>query len=611
MCGITGYLSPKGGELSVIEPMMEVITHRGPDSAGSHVDDKCALGFRRLSIIDLSADGDQPLYNEDRSLALVFNGEIYNYQRLKEDLLAKGHIFSTKTDSEVLLHGYEEWGLELLQKIRGMFGFCIWDYANDRALLVRDFFGIKPIYYGSFGGDFIFGSEIKSILQHPAVTRELNREALAQYLTFQYSVLPETFFRGIYRLPPAHYLLWEKGAFSIHRYWEPVFNADEPMTFEDAVNRIDAVMQDSIAAHKISDTEVGCFLSSGVDSSYIAAASHCDKTFTVGFANEQYDETSYAKELSEHIGVQNYRKIITPEEYWNILPTVQYHMDEPHADPSAVALYFVSQIASEKVKVVLSGEGSDELFGGYNIYREPHDLRPLTRLPRFIRKALGGLARCIPFRIKGKNYLIRGSMDLADRFIGNAKIFSVKERNRLLRNPMEVPVPQALTRPFYDKVKDQDEITQMQYIDINFWLWGDILLKADRMSMAHSLELRVPFLDKEVARVACSIPSRHRVTEGNTKAALRESAQRYIPQKSAQKKKLGFPVPIRVWLRQEPYYRIIKEAFTSAVAQELFNTQELLKLLDAHYHGKVDNSRKIWTIYTFLLWHGQFFPQAS
>ncbi|MGI6004770.1 MAG: asparagine synthase (glutamine-hydrolyzing) [Christensenellales bacterium] len=611
MCGLTGYFTPSGADEAIVREMTNTLTHRGPDADGLHVDDRAALGFRRLSIIDLSADGNQPLYNEDRSLALVFNGEIYNYQHLREELIEAGHVFATKTDSEVLLHGYEQWGEALLDRLRGMFAFCIWNHDENKAFFARDFFGIKPLYYAQFGTDFIFASEIKAMFKHPKVQKELNPEALENYLSFQYSVLPETFFKNIYRLPPAHCMTWQDGQLSVRRYWEPRFDIDEAMTFDEAVDSIDDIINDSVVAHKISDTEVGCFLSSGVDSSYIAAASKCDKTFTVGFADEHYDETSYAKELSKYIGVQNTSKIITPEEYWDILPTVQYHMDEPHADPSAVALYFVSQIAAEKVKVVLSGEGSDELFGGYNIYREPIDLSPVTRLPRWLRKTLGALARAIPFRVRGKNYLIRGSKELEERFIGNANMFSVKERNRLLKNPVNAATPQTLTAPYYAKVKDKDDITRMQYIDIHFWLWGDILLKADRMSMAHSLELRVPFLDKEVCRVASRIPARHRVTDQNTKACLRESARRYLPDISADKKKLGFPVPTRVWLRQEKYYGVVREAFLSPISRELFNTDYLLKLLDDHYRGRSDNSRKIWTVYMFLLWHERYFGRSA
>ncbi len=314
--------------------------------------------------------------------------------------------------------------------------------------------------------------------------------------------------------------------------------------------------------------------------------------------------------MSEKIGIENHSKLITTEEYWDTLGKVQYHMDEPLADPSAIALYFVSQTAAKYVKVALSGEGADEFFGGYNIYREPHDLRPLTRLPRPIRKGLGAIAKCLP-KMKGKNYLIRGSKDLQERFIGNAFMLTEEERERILKKPTGKFHHAVLTRPFYDKVKDQDEVTQMQYIDIHFWLIGDILLKADKMSMAHSLEVRVPFLDRIVFDVARTIPTKFKVNEENTKYAMRQAAHRYLPDMVAEKKKLGFPVPIRIWLKEDKYYQIVKDAFTSKAAKDFFKTEEIVKYLEEHREGKADNSRKIWTIYMFLVWHKQYFGEIA
>ena len=329
----------------------------------------------------------------------------------------------------------------------------------------------------------------------------------------------------------------------IKRYWEPVFEADHSKSLEEYVDEIDAAMQDSIKAHKVADVEVGSFLSSGVDSSYVAACFHGDKTFTVGFDYEKYNEIDYAKALSEKIKIDNYSKLISKKEYWDSIPTVQYHMDEPLADASAIALYFVTKTASEQVKTCMSGEGADELFGGYNIYREPHDLLPLTRLPRPIRKGLGAMAQKLP-KMKGKNYLIRGSKDLQERFIGNAFMLNEAERERILKHPTGKYPHTALTKPFYDKAKDLDDVTKMQYIDIHFWLIGDILLKADKMSMANSLEVRVPFLDRVVFDVARKVPTEYKVNKENTKFAMRQAAHRYLPDMVAEKKKLGFPVPI-------------------------------------------------------------------
>ena len=342
----------------------------------------------------------------------------------------------------------------------------------------------------------------------------------------------------------------------------------------------------------------------------MAASFHGDKTFTVGFDYEKYNEIDYAKALSEKIHIDNYNKLISKDEYWDVIGKVQYHMDEPLADPSAIALYFVSQTAAKHVKVSLSGEGADEFFGGYNIYREPHDLLPLTRLPRPVRKAMGAVAKKLP-RVKGRNYLIRGSKDLQERFIGNAFMFQEEEREKILKSPTGKYHHTELTRPYYDKVKDQDDVTKMQYIDIHFWLIGDILLKADKMSMAHSLEVRVPFLDRKVFDIARTVPTEYKVNKENTKFAMRQAAHRYLPDMVAEKKKLGFPVPIRIWLKEDAYYNRVKAAFESPAAKEFFNTAEIIKYLDEHRAGKADNSRKIWTIYMFLVWHQQFFEQAA
>lgn len=607
ICGFTGHLENKEDNLT---NMMNRIIHRGPDSAGLHIDDSVAMGFRRLSIIDLD-HGSQPMYNEDKSIVITFNGEIYNHEILREELLAKGHVFTNHADTEVLVHAYEEYGVEMLNKLRGMFAFVIWDSNKNEIFGARDYFGIKPFYYANVDGNLVYGSEIKSILEYPGYKKEINETALENYLTFQYSVLPETFFKGIYKLMPAHYFIFKDGKMDIHRYFEPKFEADENATMEDWVERIDEVMQDSIKSHKVSDVEVGSFLSSGVDSSYVAASFHGDKTFTVGFDYEKYNEIDYAKALSEKIEIDNYSKLISDEEYWDILPKIQYHMDEPLADPSAIALYFVSQTAAKHVKVSLSGEGADEFFGGYNIYHEPFSLAPMKKVPKPIRKALAGVAKAIPFKFKGKNFLIRASKDVEERFIGNAFMFTEAERERILKNPTGKYPHMELTKPFYDKVADKDDVTKMQYIDMHFWLIGDILLKADKMSMANSLEVRVPFLDKEVFDVARKIPTRYKVTDKNTKVAMREAAHHYLPDMVAEKKKLGFPVPIRIWLKEDKYYNIVKEHFTSEAAAQFFKTEEIVKLLDEHRAGKEDNSRRIWTIFMFLTWYNQFFVEEA
>ena len=586
---------------------MDRIKHRGPDSDGKYVDEQIAMGFRRLSIIDLSDQGSQPIFNEDKSLVLTFNGEIYNYKDLREELVASGHKFYTQTDSEVLIHGYEQWGEDMLDKLRGMFAFVIFNKNTNEVFGARDFFGIKPLYYAKMGETLMWGSEIKSFLDHPHFKKELNTDVLETYLTFQYSPTTETFFKNVYKLPAAHCFTYKNGEMNVRRYWEVKFHADNGPSLEDWVNRISDTFKNSVEVHKFADVEVGSFLSSGVDSSYVAAVANVDKTFTVGFGeDEKYNEIGYAKEFSKYINKENFSKVISPEEYWNSLSKIQYHMDEPLADPAAVALFFVCQIASEKVKAVLSGEGADEIFGGYNIYHNPADMASYFKIPRPIRKAVGAVAEKLPHK-HGINYLIRGSKDLDERFIGNAYIFSEKERKDILSIKTNAPDAMAITKPFYDKVRDQDQVTQMQYIDLHLWMTGDILLKADKMSMAHSLELRVPFLDRKVMELAEQIPVKDRVTETETKYAMRLAALQACPPQTAKKKKLGFPVPIRVWLKEDKYYNIVKDKFTSPQSAQFFHTDKLVQLLDDHRAGKYDYSRKIWTVFSFLVWYDVYF----
>ena len=617
MCGIVGFTNNIDDSNRVIGEMMDRIRHRGPDAEGKYVDEDIALGHRRLSIIDISSSGDQPIFNEDGSKVIIFNGEIYNYREIREKLIAAGHTFRTNTDTEVLIHGYEEYGEKLLNMLRGMFAFVIWDKNRRELFGARDFFGIKPMYYAIMGRTLMFGSEIKSFLAHPEFRKELNTAALENYLTFQYSPTKETFFKNVYKLLPAHYFIYKDGKMSIKRYWDVNFRPDGKPELDEWVQRISDTFHDSVRAHKIADVEVGSFLSSGVDSSYVAAVADVDKTFTVGFGNdEKYNEIGWAKNFSKAVNIENTSKVISPEEYWGSLEKIQYHMDEPLADPSAVALYFVCNIASEKLKVVLSGEGADEIFGGYNVYSDP-DGTLYDKLPRGLRRAVGSIAEKLPAK-RGVNFFVRKGKDVEERFIGNAYMFTPAERKALLKEETGAPSPMTITMPYYRRVSGMDDVTKMQYLDLHMWMAGDILLKADKMSMANSLELRVPFLDKEVMALAEQIPTKYRVTHEKgtdetkyiTKYAMRLAAKKDTPSetaKTAAKKKLGFPVPIRVWLREDKYYSIVREAFESENAKMFFNTELLVRLLDDHRAGKADNSRKIWTVFIFLVWYRVYF----
>lgn len=607
MCGICGFIGEVKDSKNVLKKMMDKIAHRGPDDEGMYVDEHAALGHRRLSIIDLS-HGAQPMYNETGDISIVFNGEIYNHLDIRKELIEKGHVFANDSDTECLIHAYEEYGTEMVQKLRGMFAFVIWDSKNKTAFCARDHFGIKPFYYANVNNTLVFSSEIKAILEFPGFKKEVNTDALEQYLSFQYSVLPECFFKGVYKLPAGHFMVLKNGEIQIERYFDPMMEPNESGDLEETVSKIEDVVHNTVDAHMIADVEVGSLLSSGVDSSYVVSEFPGTKTFTVGFLDKQskYNEIRYAEGLCEELGKENYSKTIDSDEYFNSISTVMYYMDEPLADPSCIALYFVDQLAAKQIKVVLSGEGADEFFGGYNIYHEPLSLKGYQKIPRCIRKGLAKVASVMP-DIKGRDFIIRGSKTVEERFIGNANMFSVKDREKLLKTHLTHKSPQEIVASTYKKVAHLNDIAKMQYIDTNFWLQGDILLKADKMSMAHCLESRVPFLDVEVFKYAKTLPIDFRCNEEATKRAFRIAAKRHIPEKTANKKKLGFPVPIRVWLKEDKYYNKVLNTLTSDAAKKFFNTDILVKLMEEHRAGKADNSRRIWTVYVFLVWYNVYF----
>lgn len=613
MCGIVAVFnkSTLPVDPKLLDSMLDVIVHRGPDDGRAKCMDNVGLGFRRLSIIDLST-GMQPLTNEDETIWLIFNGEIYNYQEHTEALKAKGHVFRTHTDSEVLIHLYEEYGTDFLPRLRGMFAFVIYDSVKKTFFGARDYFGIKPMYYTQTADSFVFGSEIKSLLQSPSVKREVNPQAFLNYLTFQYVPEPDTMFSGINKLPPASYFVLDANGFSINKYYQIAFAPDNSLSLDDYAHQIRETLEESILAHRMSDVPRGAFLSGGIDSTIICAMFKKYEdihTFSVGYHEEQYSELSVAAQTAEILKTKHHEYKITPTEYLDNLPRLIWHQDEPVADPSAISVYFLARMAREYITVVLSGEGADELFAGYNIYREPHDLKVFDRIPTVLKPFLSGMADLLPRGIKGKSFIQRGCSPLEDRFFGNAKIFTQKEKYRVSTLPKATidsfGDARKVTAPFYKLAKGYDDETRMQFIDLNTWLPGNILMKADKMTMANSLELRVPFLDIKVLELISRIPTQYKIAEGTTKYILRQAFKDVVPEHVVSKKKLGFPVPLRQWLKNEFFawaYELIKSSPTDA----FIDKKEMLRMLIEHKNTTHDNSRQLWTLLMFMLWHREY-----
>lgn len=604
MCGIAGFVDKTiKNKKKVIKDMAERIKYRGPDGEGYFIDDEVALAHRRLAIIDLSSGG-QPQYNEDNSLVIVFNGEIYNFVELKEELKKAGHKFRNKSDTEVIIHGYEEWGTEVTKHLRGMFAFAIWDTKQKTLFIARDGFGIKPLYYAKFGSSFMFASEIKAFLDHPKFKKELNKEILSSYLCFNSTPTEETFFKGVYRVEPGYQILYKNGKINKMRFFKLEFDeTNEDM--DTIVKRIRTAMASSVKYHQISDVEVGSFLSSGIDSSYLVSLARPDKTFTVGYDNPKYDEIKYAKDLADKLGIENKSKKITKEEYMKAFPNIMYHMDEPLADPSAIALYFVAEIASKDVKVVTSGEGADELFGGYLSYREEIDQSWYMKIPYPIRHIASLVAGLFP-EVRGFNFIYRRGRKLEDYNIGLGRVFRDEEAMKIVNFKNQINT-KDIVAPLYMEYKDSSNLVKRQVIDYYYWLVQDFLHAVDRNTMMFGLEARTPFLDKEVYEVARHLPTYAKINKETTKPALRLAAKESIPTEAYKKKKLGFPVPLREWIREDDLYQEIKNKFDSPVAKEIFNHERIIKLLEDHKSGKKDCYKKVWTIYTFLVWYDQFF----
>ena len=603
MCGIAGYISEKKPTKKIIKAMTDRIAHRGPDGEGFYLDDNIALGHRRLAIIDLTT-GDQPIYNEEKDVVVVLNGEIYNYQELREELKKKKHKFVTKTDTEVLVHGYEEWGHNLTKKLRGMYAFAIWNKKEQELYMARDGWGIKPLYYYQNEKTLMFASEIKAFLDHPDFIKEFNDEILSAYLCFNSVPTEETFFKGVKRVEPGHQLIYKDNNLEIERFFKLEFD-EQNTDLEKSAEEINEAMTDSVKRHFHADVEVGSLLSSGVDSSYIVSIGKPNKTFTVGYDDPKYNEINYAKELADKLGVQNISKKITQEEYIKNFPKLMYHMDEPLADPSIIALHSISELASHHVKVITSGEGADELFGGYNTYQEEVNQSWYMKIPFPLRRLASMIAGIFP-EVRGFNFIYRRGKHLKDYNIGLGRVFRDEEAMKIVKPKNQIHT-KDIVKPFYEEYKNNSTMVQRQVIDFYFWLVRDFLHAVDRSGSMFGIEARTPFLDEKVYNIARKLPVSSKINKETTKIALRKAAEKVIPNESYKKKKLGFPVPLREWVREDALYNEIKSKFNSKIADKYFDTTRINKLLEDHKNGKKDCYKKVWAIYTFIVWYEQYF----
>lgn len=622
MCGIVAFYDPKINEKqAVIGKMMATIKHRGPGSDGYYTNDEVALGFRRLSIIDLRG-GSQPIYNEDKTRAIIFNGEIYNFKPLREELIKAGHVFSTKADTEVLLHGYEEWGMDgLLKRVRGMFAFLIWDDNNKTLYGARDFFGIKPMYYSNQNGHLLVGSELKSFLEFPKFKRELNVEAVKPYLMNQYNDLEETFFKGVYRFPAGHWFEYKDGEMKTHQYWDAEYK-ENSLSFEETLKRINDDLKETVDLYRNADVKVGAFLSEGIDSSYLTTLLNPDDVFSVSFDDSTYDEASKAKALADINHWTFFSDKVDADEAMHDFPEMQYHMDEPDANPSIIPLWYLCKLARKHVTVALSGEGADELFAGYvNYGMHTHNdiikvfTSELKKLPKKKQVKLAHKIKKMP-NFPGKVHMYTNLAEPSEFYVGQSviydmdypTIFTSKDANSILqptyRNKLTV---NGIYQKDFKKVKNIDNVKQMQYIDLHHFMINDIEQKADKISMAHSLEVRVPYLDKKIAELANSIPTKYLVNRHDTKYALRKASEKVLPDEWAKRPKLGFPTPIKQWLKEPRFYKQVRSLFEEEFVNDIFDQKKIIKLLDDNYEGDGSHRRQIWVIYTFLVWYKLFF----
>jgi asparagine synthase (glutamine-hydrolysing) len=600
--------------------MCEVIRHRGPDDEGLWTTEGVSLGMRRLSIIDLST-GHQPIFNEDRTVWTVFNGEIYNFQELRDELAAAGHRFYTATDTEVIVHAYEEWGENALARFRGMFGLALWDERMKMLLLARDRMGIKPLYYTEAGGRLYFGSEIKSLLCAPDVPRELDLDALDHYLSFLYTPRDGSIFQGIRKLPPGHLLIWRHGRATIRPYWQA--NAEETFAGSEAeaVAELRAVLTDAVRSHLVSDVPLGAFLSGGLDSSLVVglmsqASGARVKTFSIGFDEPAFDELPHARRVAEHFGTDHHEFVVKPDGV-AILDRLISHFDEPLADPSAIPTWYVSEMARRHVTVVLSGDGGDELFGGYQRYLPHPRVVQFDRYsPRVLRRVAAVAAAGLPAGLRARNFLRHVSRDDPGRYVDSIRFFSADDKSALLsadlRRRLTGSDAETVLARHFAPYAHLPWPSQMMHFDADTYLPEDVLVKVDRMSMAHSIESRVPLLDNAVVALASSLPSSYKLKDGRHKHILKELAATLLPRDLVERRKQGFSVPLGVWFRGGMRELFADTLLSShSLSRGYFQTSFLRRLVEEHVSGQRDHTWRLWQLVIFERWHAQYLDRTG
>jgi asparagine synthase (glutamine-hydrolysing) len=627
MCGICGFISSKDYSISKQEialSMLNTIRHRGPDDEGVFIDRDIVLGIRRLSIIDLTG-GHQPIHNEDGSLWIVFNGEIYNFPELRETLIKKGHIFYTKTDTEALIHAYEEYGSDCVNKLKGMFAFAIWDKGKNELFLARDRFGIKPLYYSELNGQFIFASEIKAILEFPGFKRELDPVALDQYFTFEYVPAPRSIFKRIKKLPAAHTLNYKNKDICVHKYWDINFSQRRNYDNEGEVEeRLLELLKEATRSHLLSDVPLGVFLSGGIDSSIITAltsnlSANRIKTFSIGFKEDSFDESRYIRQVAKLYESEHFHQDFQANDLVSLLPEAARFLDEPLADASFFPTYLLSRFTRQEVKVALSGDGGDEIFAGYPTY-QAHKLAKYYRMiPSILRESVfKRVVMNLPvsmdnfsFDFKAKKFISSASLPLGIRHISWMGSFNQQDKNELyslaFKEILQKESPSEGVDDSFNAMQISDALDKLQYFDINTYLQDDLLVKTDRASMAHSLEVRVPYLDHELVEFVFSLPPNLRLNNFKTKYILKKAVKKLLPQKIINRKKKGFGIPVAFWLKGGLRH-LISDVFKKGALEkeEMFNYKYIENLLQQHFANKIDNRKKIWTILMFELWFQEY-----